>query len=94
MKNPKDYEEALRLGVMKRDRIKNPVKQSMPFGKISDLPLEVLEVIGSENLKNLSSFPLSSAVQRLDSLYRKMGIEWMKENKEILVNALKALKEI
>jgi hypothetical protein len=66
----------------------------MPFGQISDLPLEVLEVIGSENLKNLSPFILSKAVQRLESLYRKMGIEWMKENKEVLVNALKALKEM
>jgi hypothetical protein len=94
IKNPKDYKEALRLGMMKRARIKNPVRQSMPFGQISDLPLEVLEVIGSENLKNLSPFPLSAAVQRLDSLYRKLGIDWMKENKEVLVNALKALKEI
>ena len=94
IKNPKDYKEALRLGMMKRARIKNPVKQSMPFGQISDLPLEVLEVVGSENLKNLSPFPLSKAVQRLDSLYRKMGIGWMKENKEVLINALRALKEM
>jgi hypothetical protein len=65
----------------------------MPFGQISDLPLKVLEVIGSENLKNLSPFPLSKAVERLDSLYKKMGIDWIEENKEILVNALKALKE-
>ena len=92
IKNPKDYKEALRLGMMKRARIQNPVRQSMPLGKISDLPLEVLEVIGSENLKKLSPFPLSAAVQRLDSLYRKMGIEWMKENKKELVNALKALQ--
>lgn len=48
----------------------------------------------SENLKNLSPFPLSEAVQRLDSLYKKMGIGWIKQNKEILVNALKALKEM
>jgi len=94
IKNPKDYKEALRLGMMKRARIKNPAKQSMPFGQISDLPLEVLEVIGSENLKNLSPFPLRTVLQRLDSLYKKMGIDWMKENKEILVNALKALKEM
>jgi hypothetical protein len=92
IKNPKDYKEALRLGIMKRARIQNPVRQSMPFGQISDLPLEILEVIGSENLKNLSPSPLSAAVQRLDSLYRKMGIDWMKENKEELVNALKALQ--
>ena len=92
IKNPKDYKEALRLGMMKRARIKNPVRQSMPFGQISDLPLEVLEVIGSENLKNLSPLPLGAAVQRLDSLYRKMGIDWMKKNKEELVNALKALQ--
>jgi hypothetical protein len=92
IKNPKDYKEAGRLGMMKRARIKNPVRQSMPYGQISDLPLEVLEVIGSENLENLSPFPLSSAVQRLESLYRKMGIDWMKENKEELVNALKALQ--
>jgi hypothetical protein len=64
----------------------------MRLGQISDLPLEVLEVIGPENLKNLSPFPLSEAVQRLNSLYRKMGIDWMKENKEELINALKALK--
>jgi len=92
IKNPKDYKEALRLGMMKRARIKNPVIQSVPYGQISDLPLEVLEVVGSENLENLSPFPLSSAVQRLESLYRKMGIDWMKENKKELVNALKALK--
>ena len=94
IKNPKDYKEALRLGMMKRARIKNPVRQSMRFGQISDLPLEVLEVIGSENLKNLSPFPLSASVQRLDSLYRKMGIDWMKENKKELVKALKALQGI
>lgn len=91
IKDPKDYKEALRLGMMKRARIQNPLKKSMPPGQISDLPLEVLEVIGSENLKNLSPFPLSAAVQRLDSLYRKMGIEWMKENKEELIKALKDL---
>jgi len=92
IKNAKDYKEALRLGMMKRARIQNPVRQSMPLGQISDLPLEVLEVVGSENLKNLSPFPLSAAVQRLESLYRKMGIDWMKKNKEELVNALKALQ--
>ncbi|MCJ7538122.1 MAG: hypothetical protein MUO88_00530 [Desulfobacterales bacterium] len=92
IKNPKDYKEALRLGMMKRARIKNPVIQPVPSGQISDLPLEVLEVVGSENLENLSPFPLSTAVQRLDSLYRNMGIDWMKENREILVNALKALQ--
>jgi hypothetical protein len=64
------------------------------LGKISDLPLEVLEVIGSENLKNLSPFSLSAAVQRLISLHSKMGIDWIKKNKEELVNALKALQGI
>jgi hypothetical protein len=92
IKNPKDYKEALRLGMMKRARIQNPMRQSMRLGQISDLPLEVLEVIGPENLKNLSPFPLSEAVQRLNSLYRKMGIDWMEENKEELINALKALQ--
>jgi hypothetical protein len=92
IKNPKDYKEALRLGMMKRARIQNPVRQSMPLGKISDLPLEVLEVIGSENLKNLSPFMLRTVIQRLDSLSKKMGIDWMKENREILVNALKDLE--
>ena len=94
IKNPKDYKEALRLGLMKRARIKNPVEPSMPFGQISDLPLEVLEVIGSENLKNLSPFPLAKVIQRLDSLYKKMGIDWMKENREILINALKDLQKL
>ena len=92
--NPKDYKEALRLGLMKRARIKNPAEQSVPLGKISDLPLEVLEVIGSENLKNFSPFMLNTALQRLESLYKKMGIDWMKENREILINALKDLKKI
>ena len=77
---------------MKRARIQNPVRQSVPLGQISDLPLELLEVIGSENLKNLSPFPLGAAVQRLISLHSKMGIDWMKKNKEELVNALKALQ--
>ena len=94
IKNSKDYKEALRLGLMKRARIKNPMEQPMPFGQISDLPLEVLEVIGSENLKNLSPFLLRTAIQRLDSLYKKMGIDWMKENREILVNALKDLQKM
>ena len=66
----------------------------MPFGQISDLPLEVLEVVGSENLKNLSPFSLRTVIQRLDSLYEKMGIDWMKENREILVNALKDLQKL
>ncbi len=66
----------------------------MPFGQISDLSLEVLEVIRSENLKNLSPFMLRTVLQRLDSLYRKMGIDWMKENREILVKALKDLQEM
>lgn len=94
IKNPKDYKEALRLGLMKRARIQNLVEQSMPLGKISDLPLAVLEVIGSENLKNLSPFSLSAVIQRLDSLYKKMGLDWMKENREILVNALKDLQKM
>ena len=92
IKNPKDYKEALRLGMMKRARIQNPVRQSMPLGKISDLPLEVVEVIGSENLKNLSPLMLSTVIQRLDSLAKKMGIDWMKENRDILVAALKDLE--
>jgi hypothetical protein len=66
----------------------------MPFGQISDLPLQVLEVIGSETLKNLSPFMLRTVLQRLDGLYRKMGIDWMQENREILVNALKDLQEM
>ncbi len=78
--------------MMKRARIQNPVRQSMPLGKISDLPLEVLEVIGSENLKNLSPLMLSTVIQRLDSLAKKMGIDWMKENRDILVAALKDLE--
>jgi hypothetical protein len=92
IKNPKDYKEALRLGMMKRARIRNPVRHSMPSAKISDLPLEVLEVIGSENLKNLSPLMLSTVIQRLDRLSKKMGIDWVRENREILVNALKDLK--
>jgi hypothetical protein len=64
----------------------------MPSAKISDLPLEVLEVIGSENLKNLSPLMLSTVIQRLDRLSKKMGIDWVRENREILVNALKDLK--
>jgi hypothetical protein len=46
--------------------------------KISDLPLEVLEIIGPENLKNLSPFPLSEAVQSLNSLYRECNLECFK----------------
>ena len=80
--------------MMKRARIKNPVEQPMPFGQISDLPFEALQVIGSENQKNLSPFTLSTALQRLDSLYKKMGMDWMKENREILVNALKDLQKL
>jgi len=94
IENPNDYKEALRLGITKRARIQNPVRQSVPLGQISDLPLEVLEVVGSENLKNLSPSPLTAAVQRLISLHSKMGIDWMKKNKEELVNALKALQGI
>jgi hypothetical protein len=94
IKNAKDYKEALRLGLMKRARIQNPVEQSRPLGTISDLPLEVLKVIGSENLKNLSPFSLNVVIQRLDSLSRKMGIDWIKENREILINALKDLQKM
>ena len=78
--------------MMKRARVQNPVRHSMPSAKISDLPLEVLEVIGSENLKNLSPLMLSTVIQRLDRLSKKMGIDWVRENREILVNALKDLK--
>ena len=92
IKNPKDYKEALRLGMMKRARIQNPMRQSMRLGQISDLPLAVLDVIGSENLKNLSPLMLSTVIQRLDRLSKKMGIDWVRENREILVNALKDLK--
>jgi hypothetical protein len=37
---------------------------------------------------------LRTVLQRLDGLYRKMGIDWMQENREILVNALKDLQEM
>ena len=35
---------------------------------------------------------LSTVIQRLDRLSKKMGIDWVRENREILVNALKDLE--
>ena len=54
--------------------------------KVSNLPSEVITLIGRENLDKLNPFGLRAVVKSLLQIYEKEGLDWMKENKEQLIN--------
>ena len=56
--------------------------------KISNLPSEVITLIGQENLDKLNPFALNAVVKSLLQMYEGEGIDRMKENKEQLINSI------
>ncbi|MGD9083172.1 MAG: hypothetical protein PVJ50_09310 [Desulfobacterales bacterium] len=54
--------------------------------KVSNLPSEVITLIGQENLDKLNPFGLRAVVNSLLQMYEEEGLDWMKENKEQLIN--------
>jgi len=56
--------------------------------KISNLPSEVITLIGQENLDKLNPFALNAVVKSLLQMYKGEGMERMKENKEQLINSI------
>ena len=56
--------------------------------KISNLPSEVITLIGQENLDKLNPFALNAVVKSLLQMYKGEGMKRMKENKEQLINSI------
>ncbi len=54
--------------------------------KVSNLPSEVITLIGRENLDKLNRFALRAVVKSLLQMYEEVGLDWIKENKEQLIN--------
>jgi hypothetical protein len=54
--------------------------------KISNLPSEIITLIGRENLDKLNPFALRAVVKSLLQMYEKEGLDRVKENKEQLIN--------
>jgi hypothetical protein len=54
--------------------------------KVSNLPSEVITFIGRENLDKLNPFALRAVVKSLLQMYEEEGLDWIKENKEQLIN--------
>ena len=54
--------------------------------KESNLPSEVITLIGQENIDKLNPFALKAVVKSLFQMYEEKGLDWLKENKEQLIN--------
>ncbi|MGD9106890.1 MAG: hypothetical protein PVH55_11620 [Desulfobacterales bacterium] len=54
--------------------------------KISNLPSEVITLIGQEILYKLNPFAKEAVVKSLLQMYEGEGMDCMKENKEQLIN--------
>ena len=54
--------------------------------KVSNLPSEVIILIGRENLEKLNPFVLGAVVKSLLQMYEEEGLGWIKEKKEQLIN--------
>ena len=52
----------------------------------STLPSEVITLVGRENLDKLDPFGQRAVVASLLEMYLKEGLDWMRENKEQLIN--------
>jgi hypothetical protein len=62
--------------------------------KVSNLPSEVITLIGRENLDKLNRFALKAVVKSLLQIYEEEGLDWIKENKEQLINNMLMLDEM
>ena len=64
-----------------------------PF-KESNLPSEVITLIGRENLDKLNPFALKAVIKSLLQMYEGEEMDRMKENKEQLINSILMLDRI
>ena len=58
----------------------------MPNNDLSSLPLEVITLVGRENLDKLNPFGQRAVVASLLEIYEEEGLDWMKANRKRLIN--------
>jgi hypothetical protein len=61
---------------------------------LSSLPLEVITLVGRENLDKLNPFGQRAVVASLLQMYEGEGMARMKENKEQLINSILILNRM
>ena len=61
---------------------------------LSRLPSEIITLIGQENLDKLDPFGQRAVMASLLEMYLKEGLDWMRENKEQLINNMLILNRM
>jgi len=61
---------------------------------LSNLPSEVITLVGRDNLDTLNPVGQKAVVASLLEIYLKEGLDWMRENKEQLINNMLILNRM